>query len=58
VGPHPEKFGLSRLDKASRAFFRAPGHSSLLLGVPGAEVDYARDGSWRRCFMASALLGY
>jgi hypothetical protein len=29
----------------------APEDSSWFLGILGAEVDDARDGSWRRCFM-------
>jgi hypothetical protein len=32
------------------AFFLAPGCSSRFLSVLGAEVDDARNGSWRRCF--------
>jgi hypothetical protein len=31
-----------------------PGHSFWL---PGVEVGDARDGSWRHCITASALLG-
>jgi hypothetical protein len=37
-----------------RGWAGLPGHSSWL---PGAEVDDARDSSWRCCFVASALLG-
>jgi hypothetical protein len=32
------------------SFFWAPGCSSWFPVVLGAEVDDARDGSWRRCF--------
>jgi hypothetical protein len=32
------------------AFFMAPGCSTWFLGILGAQVDDARDGSWRRCF--------
>jgi hypothetical protein len=32
------------------AFFLAPGYSSQFLGVLGAEVNDAQDGSLRRCF--------
>jgi hypothetical protein len=34
------------------AFFLAPGCSSRFLGILGAKLDDAQDGSWRRCFMA------
>jgi hypothetical protein len=32
-------------------FFLAPGCSSRFPGILGAEVDDARDSSWRHCFM-------
>jgi hypothetical protein len=44
------------MDRASMSFFWAPGCSSCFLGVLGTEVDYARDGSWRRCFTALIYL--
>jgi hypothetical protein len=34
------------------AFFLAPGCSSRFLGILGAEVNDAHNGSWRRCFTA------
>jgi hypothetical protein len=38
------------------AFFWVPGCSSWFPGVLGAEVDNARDVSWRRCFTAWLFL--
>jgi hypothetical protein len=44
------------MDRASMAFFWALRCPSLFPGVLGAEVDDARDGSWRRCFMTLLYL--
>jgi hypothetical protein len=38
--------------RASLAFILAPDCSSWFSGILGAEVDDARDGSWKRCFTA------
>jgi hypothetical protein len=37
-------------------FFYAAECSSCFPGVVGAEVDDARDGSWRRCFVVLLYL--
>jgi hypothetical protein len=52
-----QKVGSQRLDRAFITFFLAPKCSSRFLGVLGAEVDDTWDVSWRRCFVALALLG-
>jgi hypothetical protein len=38
------------------AFFWALGCSSWFPGIHGTEVDDARGGSWRRCFLALLYL--
>jgi hypothetical protein len=40
-----------------RGWTGLPWCSSWFPGIPGTEVDDARDDSWRCCFTALALLG-